>query len=242
MNHRAAKDRLYTQLARLTKALASPVRLEMLDLLAQRERTVESLADELALPPANASKHLMVLREAHLVEARRDARRSCTCPWCRGGQACRWSLLRLPRDRLVLIRLWMTHTSLRTPLQILRTPTRFTRFLRWLVMVLVVVGLTPGAYEAVEVIEHLAHDGHLPHGEEHQQAAVDEGHDVGDEHGCTPTQHHCHCCASMMALAPMWPPAFTVRSFLRGESTRYPIFDDHGPSRATSPPFRPPIG
>jgi rhodanese-related sulfurtransferase/DNA-binding transcriptional ArsR family regulator len=73
MSQRAAKDRLYTQLARLTQALASPVRLEMLDLLAQRERTVESLADELALSPANASKHLMVLREAHLVEARRDA-------------------------------------------------------------------------------------------------------------------------------------------------------------------------
>ncbi len=72
MTTRAAKDRLYTQLARLTKALAAPTRLEMLDLLAQRERTVESLADELALSHANASKHLMVLREAHLVEARRD--------------------------------------------------------------------------------------------------------------------------------------------------------------------------
>lgn len=73
MSPRDTKDRLYTQLARLTKALASPVRLEMLDLLAQRERTVESLADELALSPANASKHLMVLREAHLVQSRRDA-------------------------------------------------------------------------------------------------------------------------------------------------------------------------
>ncbi len=72
MSIRAAKDRLYTQLTRLTKALAAPKRLEMLDLLAQRERTVDSLADELALSHANASKHLMVLREAHLVEARRD--------------------------------------------------------------------------------------------------------------------------------------------------------------------------
>lgn len=73
MSHREAKSRLYSQFARITKALASPVRLEMLDLLAQRERTVESLAEELSLSHANASKHLMVLREARLVDARRDA-------------------------------------------------------------------------------------------------------------------------------------------------------------------------
>jgi rhodanese-related sulfurtransferase len=72
MGSRAAKDRLYAQLARVTKALASPARLEMLDLLAQGERTVESLAGEIELSLANASKHLQVLRAAHLVDSRRS--------------------------------------------------------------------------------------------------------------------------------------------------------------------------
>jgi rhodanese-related sulfurtransferase/DNA-binding transcriptional ArsR family regulator len=71
MGSRIAKDRLYGQLARVTKALASPARLEMLDLLAQGERSVESLADEIDLSVANASKHLQILRAAHLVTSRR---------------------------------------------------------------------------------------------------------------------------------------------------------------------------
>jgi rhodanese-related sulfurtransferase len=69
---RKDKSRLYAHLARFTKALAAPARLEMLDLLAQGERTVESLAEELGLSHANASKHLMVLREAQIVSPRRS--------------------------------------------------------------------------------------------------------------------------------------------------------------------------
>jgi rhodanese-related sulfurtransferase len=72
MGSRATKNRLYDQLARVTKALASPARLEMLDLLAQGERSVESLATDCELSFANASKHLQVLRSAHLVESRRS--------------------------------------------------------------------------------------------------------------------------------------------------------------------------
>jgi rhodanese-related sulfurtransferase/DNA-binding transcriptional ArsR family regulator len=70
--HRDFKDRLYGQLARLGKALSSPHRLEMLELLAQSERTVDSLATEIGLSLANASQHLQALRQAALVESRKD--------------------------------------------------------------------------------------------------------------------------------------------------------------------------
>ena len=69
---RAFKNRLYEQFARLGKALASPHRLELLDVLAQCERTVEALAQETGMSVANASQHLQVLRAAHLVESRRE--------------------------------------------------------------------------------------------------------------------------------------------------------------------------
>jgi len=69
MAHRAFKDRLYAQFARIGSALASPRRLELLDLLAQGERSVEELATEAELSVANTSQHLQVLREAQLVIA-----------------------------------------------------------------------------------------------------------------------------------------------------------------------------
>lgn len=66
------KDRLYAEFARIGKALASPHRLEILEVLAQGERTVESLASETGLSIANASRHLQQLRQAQLVLARRE--------------------------------------------------------------------------------------------------------------------------------------------------------------------------
>jgi rhodanese-related sulfurtransferase/DNA-binding transcriptional ArsR family regulator len=71
-SHREFKDRLYGQFARLGKALSNPHRLEMLELLAQGERTVDSLATELGVSVANASQHLQALRQAALVESRKD--------------------------------------------------------------------------------------------------------------------------------------------------------------------------
>lgn len=71
-DHRVFKDRLYGQFARLGKALASPYRLELLDLLAQSERTVESLAAETGATLANISQHLQILRNAGLVSARKE--------------------------------------------------------------------------------------------------------------------------------------------------------------------------
>ena len=71
-DHRQFKDRLYGQFARLGKALASPYRLELLDLLAQSERTVESLAAETGATVANISQHLQILRNAGLATARKE--------------------------------------------------------------------------------------------------------------------------------------------------------------------------
>jgi rhodanese-related sulfurtransferase/DNA-binding transcriptional ArsR family regulator len=70
--HREFKNRLFEQFARIGKALASPKRLEILDLLAQGERTVEEIARETAMPVANASQHLQVLKGARMVEVRRE--------------------------------------------------------------------------------------------------------------------------------------------------------------------------
>lgn len=70
--HREFKDALYAQFARLGHAVSSPRRLEILDLLGQGEKTVETLAEQSATPVKNTSAHLRVLRQARLVETRRD--------------------------------------------------------------------------------------------------------------------------------------------------------------------------
>jgi rhodanese-related sulfurtransferase len=72
MSHRDFKDPLYDQFARIGHALASPKRIELLDLLSQGEKRVEVLADQSATPVKNTSAHLRILREARLVETRRD--------------------------------------------------------------------------------------------------------------------------------------------------------------------------
>jgi len=69
---REFKDRLYAEFARIGKAMASPQRLEILEILAQGERTVESIGDQTGLSIANASRHLQQLRQAQLVLARRE--------------------------------------------------------------------------------------------------------------------------------------------------------------------------
>lgn len=71
MNKRTAKDLLYEQVARIGKALSSPKRLELLEVLAQGEKTVEALAAELGIDMRLASAHLKALREARLVVTRR---------------------------------------------------------------------------------------------------------------------------------------------------------------------------
>lgn len=62
------KEALYEQLARLTKAMAHPKRLQILDLLLQAPRTVEVLSTQLGISVASTSQHLQALRMARLVE------------------------------------------------------------------------------------------------------------------------------------------------------------------------------
>jgi rhodanese-related sulfurtransferase len=69
---RQFKDAIYEQFSRIGKAVSSPKRLELLDLLCQAEKTVETLARETGLTLANASQHLQVLRTARLVDAEKE--------------------------------------------------------------------------------------------------------------------------------------------------------------------------
>ena len=65
---RMFKDSAYTQLARIGKAISSPRRLEILDILAQGSKTVETIARETDMSVANTSQHLQTLLESKLVE------------------------------------------------------------------------------------------------------------------------------------------------------------------------------
>jgi DNA-binding transcriptional ArsR family regulator/rhodanese-related sulfurtransferase len=67
MGARPLKDAVYAEFAVVGKALSAPKRLELLELLAQCPRTVESLATETDASIANASQHLKILRNARLV-------------------------------------------------------------------------------------------------------------------------------------------------------------------------------
>jgi len=69
---RAAKTELFEQYARVGKALSAPTRLDLLDLLAQGERTVEALARAAGVGMSTASMHLQTLRQAGLVRTRKE--------------------------------------------------------------------------------------------------------------------------------------------------------------------------
>ena len=75
MGDRAAKDALYDGLASVAKALGSGRRAEIVDVLAQGERSVEELAGEIDQTVANTSQHLQHLLRAGLVRTRRDGTR-----------------------------------------------------------------------------------------------------------------------------------------------------------------------
>lgn len=75
MSDRAAKASLFDGFARVGRALASGRRVELLDLLAQGERSVEELAQAAGMSVANTSHHLQTLRKAGLVTARREGNR-----------------------------------------------------------------------------------------------------------------------------------------------------------------------
>jgi rhodanese-related sulfurtransferase len=68
---REFKDGIFEQLARVGAAFGSPKRVEIIDLLAQGERSVESIADATGMSVANTSRHLGILRTSGLVASRR---------------------------------------------------------------------------------------------------------------------------------------------------------------------------
>jgi rhodanese-related sulfurtransferase/DNA-binding transcriptional ArsR family regulator len=72
---RQAKDLLYAQFSRLGKAVSNPKRIELLELLAQTERSVDELAAASGMDFANTSAQLQVLSRARLVEGRRQGKR-----------------------------------------------------------------------------------------------------------------------------------------------------------------------
>jgi len=72
MRGREFKDGIYEQLARIAAAFGSPKRIEIVDVLAQGERNVETLAGETGLGIANTSRHLQVLKAARVVASRKD--------------------------------------------------------------------------------------------------------------------------------------------------------------------------
>lgn len=69
------KTELYAQIARVAQALASDARLQILEFVAQGERSVDSLAAMTGLSVANTSKHLQALRQSGLVQARKEGLR-----------------------------------------------------------------------------------------------------------------------------------------------------------------------
>jgi len=72
MNKRQFKDQVYNELASITKSMANPHRMEIIELLGQGEFSVEQIAEQTTLSVANASQHLQVLKQAHLVDINRQ--------------------------------------------------------------------------------------------------------------------------------------------------------------------------
>jgi rhodanese-related sulfurtransferase len=72
MTDRASKEALFDEFARVAKSLASGRRAEIVDVLANGERSVERLAAEIRLSVANTSQHLQILKNAGLVTTRRN--------------------------------------------------------------------------------------------------------------------------------------------------------------------------
>jgi DNA-binding transcriptional ArsR family regulator/rhodanese-related sulfurtransferase len=72
MEKRVFKNKVYSLLSQMVKAMANPHRLEIIDLLGQSGRTVEEIASETEMSIANASQHLQVLKASNLVEVQRE--------------------------------------------------------------------------------------------------------------------------------------------------------------------------
>jgi hypothetical protein len=105
---------------------------------------------------------------------------------------------------------------------------------RILLVATLVLGLVPGLGEVAEAAVHYAVEGHLAHSD------ADRGDlgDLGHEHGCGTTGHHCDCCASQLVIA----PAAATPLAAAPPASRPPVERDRLASlQAPAPPHRPPI-
>lgn len=66
------KEQVYLELSRISHALSHPKRMELLDVLSQRDFSVEELSTEISMSMASTSQHLQVLKSAKLVETKRN--------------------------------------------------------------------------------------------------------------------------------------------------------------------------
>lgn len=117
MEKRIFKDNIFAAISGMTKAFSSPNRLEIIDLLANGEKTVEQVAVQTAIPVANASHHLQVLKTARVVKSRREG----TFIWysLNGPKAyAAWKALRdlaLEQEPAVLVTLGEFRRSMNSP-------------------------------------------------------------------------------------------------------------------------------
>jgi rhodanese-related sulfurtransferase/predicted transcriptional regulator len=111
MSGRQVKNVLYAQVARIGKAVCSPKRLELIELLCQGEKPVERLAAEAEISLKLASAHLKELRLAHLVEARKEGK-NVYYRLTSEAVANFWVTIRsLAEDRLLELRMALTKLS-----------------------------------------------------------------------------------------------------------------------------------
>lgn len=106
---RQTKNQLYSQVARIGKAIASPKRLELIEILCQGEKTVEQLAHDAEISIKLASAHLKELRVAQLLDTRRDGK-YVFYRLASHAVSDFWVALRaLAEDRLVELQLALSH-------------------------------------------------------------------------------------------------------------------------------------
>ena len=106
--------------------------------------------------------------------------------------------------------------------------------MRLALLLALINGLVPGLGELAEAAVHYAVVGHLAHSDDDHGDLGDLGH----EHGCGTTEHHCDCCVSLVLVAqPAGTPLGALRSTERAPVERGQLVSLHDPA----PPRRPPI-
>lgn len=163
---RHVKDHLYEQVARIGKAMASPKRLELIELLCQGEKTVETLAAQADISVQLASAHLKELRLARLVDTRKDGK-YVLCRLSDTRVADLWVTLRTEAERR-LVELQVALANVVAHGQELEGMDRHTLLARAAQGDLVVLDVRPSTEYAVA---HLPHARSLPVNELKQRLA-----------------------------------------------------------------------